>query len=423
MTNRLHKIVFLGLGFTSTTSILAIPVGGIFIKVFNVFFLLSFVLLVLSNAGKMKSTKLDQKFYMWMLLGILSSLFGIVFFIGVPDFQEAALSYIPKILLYTLFFVLLKRTRSNMFYSSYICDGLLYGCVFNLGWAIVDAIGYYSTGVSITNSLFASYLSAANIRYEQASLIFGGTIRASGINYDPANIGLFAPVVALYGLKKRSYLLYGLSVLSILASISHTAFLGIIMVTLYYLYTSKRKFVAILSFAVVVAGAVVLFTFFKSDSVAQMTEAFIERTEQKADGGEMQGARGDYWVNFIPAAISQPSALVIGTGYFTASYPYLKSGLTHHEIEPYDPEQTYFSMYFDIGLIGLLIFMSLLYGIFKVCKNNTNLNSRQYIFIQSGIIGSFVVFLGYHYTLYSVVMLVIIAGIILCDRKLYCKQN
>ena len=357
-----------------------------------------------------------------MLLAFVSSLFGAVYFMDLEEFQTAALSYIPKIFLYSLFYYLLRHSYYSKLYSVNICNGLLYGCIFNLSWAIVDAIGYYSTGISITNNLFASYLTAADIRYNQASLIIGGTIRACGINYDPANIGIFAPIVALYGLRRRSYIIYGLSIISILASLSHTALLGIIVVTLYHLYASKHKVVALVSLTTVVLAAVVVFSLFRNDTTLQMTEAFIERTEQKTDGSELQGNRGEYWRNFASAALHQPTALFIGTGYYTASYPYLKYNLTRHEMEPYDPEQTYFATYFDIGLVGLLVFIGLLFGLYKKARRGADNGDKSSTIILSGVVGASVAFLGYHYTLYSVVMLLIISGIALYEKEKYINS-
>lgn len=413
------KIVFYGLGITATTSILTIPVAGQFITAFTIMLAVAFIYLLFGKGRRLSFNELDKRYLLWMMIGLLSSFWGAVFFIGEDDFQQTAISFIPKIIIYILLFIILKRNVKCFLYSKWICDGLLFGIVFNICWAIFDAIGYYATGTSITNELFAYYISSTDIRYGQASLIIGSTIRACGINYDPANIGLFAPVAALYGLKKRLYIIYGLSVVSILASLSHTAFLGIFLVTIYYLYKSKRRVVSLIVFGIAITGIITLYSFLKLDTLGQMTEAFIERTEQKADGSELQGNRGEYWGNFIPAAISQPSSLIIGTGYSTASYAYLKHGYSHHDVTPYDPEQTYFSNYFDLGLIGLIIFLTLLYGIYKKSEKMHFMGNKQHVFIISGIVGSSIAFLCYHYTLYSVVMLLIIAGIILCDKNLY----
>lgn len=414
-TDTFENSTFFLLGFFSTTSILALPIFGQYISAYSIVLIIVFYILFKERGKIIRYSQLDNSYLLWMLIGVLSSLFGFFYFWDNKDFQQTSVSYLPKIALYTIFFLLLKRSSKNYAFSKYICYGLLFGCVFNICWAIVDALLFYITGISITNTLFKGYIIANELHYEMASLVLGETIRSCGINYDPANIGLFAPVVALYGLKKKSWIIYGLSILSILASLSHTAFLGIILVTIYHFYNTKNKLITIAVFIFITIGVVVLYNILQLDTLVQMVDAFIERTEQKADGSELEGARGEYWFNFFKAVFNQPTSFLIGTGYYTASYAYLSNGLVTHNFRPYDPEQTYFSYYFDLGMIGFIIFTSLLYSIWKKSQNLLSLNKNQYYFIFSGIIGSAVAFLGYHYTLYSVVMLVIISGIIQCN--------
>lgn len=408
-------IIYFCLGLTSTMSILSIPLAGKLITAFNLFLVFTFIALITEKSCKAHISNLGIKYLVWMSIGLASSLFGYLFFIGVEEFQLTSVSYVPKIVIYSALYYLIAKSVNRAIIAKFICKGVLWGCVFNICWAIVDAIGYYLTGVSITNDLFSYYIAASDVRYGQISLLFAGTIRAGGINYDPANIGMFAPIVALYGLKTRSYFIYVLSILSILASLSHTAFIGILVVTLYYLYTSKRKIISLTIFSLVVLSAILIVQALDLEVMGTMTDAFVDRTEQKAEGAG-DNAREEYWTNFIPAAASQPSALVIGTGYFTASYPYLKNGYVHNDFEPYDPEQTFFSMYFDIGIIGLIVFLGMLYGIYKRIKHLSYTGSRDYAFVLSGVVGFTISFMGYHYTMYSVVMLVIIASIIICEE-------
>ena len=47
-----------------------------------------------------------------------------------------------------------------------------------------------------------------------------------------------------------------------------------------------------------------------------------------------------YFSKFLPAVLDEPRYLVIGTGYMTASYPYLINGYTSEEFFPYDPESS-----------------------------------------------------------------------------------
>ena len=409
------NLLFWLLGFSSTAPLLSFPVAGRLISLYTV--MLCFVLIYLffkQNNNQSIKTTLDKKYYQWSAFGIASSIFGFLFFWGMDEWMETSLSYIPKIALYVVLFFLIRNSKCCYDYCRSICYGILGGFIINIGWAIVDAFLFYITGVSITNELFAYYIAISDIRYGIISLTIGGTIRSCGLNIDPANIGLFAPIVALYGLYTKRYVLYGLSFISILASLSHTAFVSIVIVTFYYFFfVNKKRILSLVGLSLIVVAVVALLSVVEVDALKQMQEAFVERTEEKASGNEIEGDRGRYWVNFIPAAFHQPTALIIGTGYFTASYPYLTNNLVDHEPFPYDPEQTFFSMYFDIGLIGLIIYLSILIGIYKCSKKLMKMEEdRQYMITNAGIIGSSVAALGYHYTLYSVIMLFLICGIV-----------
>lgn len=403
------------LGFSSTTPLLAFPIAGRLITLYSLMIVFAFLyLLVKKDVCVYKKTIMTSHYYLWSYIGLASSLFGFFYFWGNDVWMEASISHVPKILLYLFLFVLLVRHKDGSLFCRSISMGLICGFIANLGWAIADAFIFYITGSSITNELFAYYIAISDIRYGIISLTIGGTIRSCGLNIDPANIGLMAPIVALYSLYSKRYLLYVMSILSILASLSHTAFVSIVIVTFYYFFfVNKKRILSILGLTFIVVAVVALLSMVEIDALKQMQEAFIERTEEKSGGNELEGDRGRYWVNFIPAALKQPTSFFIGTGYYTASYAYLSNNLVDHDSFPYDPEQTYFSMYFDIGLIGFIIYLSLLIGIFKFSKRlMSGDENKQYMIINAGIVGSSVAAMGYHYTLYSVIMLIIISGIV-----------
>lgn len=363
--------------------------------------------------------KYPSYFKKWCIISVLSSLFGFLFFLGNVEWQNAALELIPKILMYYLFFSLLSSSLNALEYCKYLVRGLIYGMIFNIIVAVLDAVVFYLSGYSIVNEYFKYYISLSDIRYGMISLVLGPTIRSCGLNIDPANIGLFVTVLAAYSLKSKNVIYYIFSVLGVLASLSHTGFLGIVIVTIIH-YITNRNWKVLIRGIVAASIVAILFSMVPiSDinGISQMGEAFIERSEEKLDSdGVEEAARMSYWGNFIPAAIGQPSALLIGTGYGTASYAYLKNKLVDTKFFPYDPEQTYFSTYFDIGLLGFIFFFTLLFGLTKLLYRRDNAPDYVYI-ISSGLIGSMIAFAGYHYTVYSVYMLFLIAGIIIVSYK------
>jgi hypothetical protein len=410
--------LFLMLGVFSTSSLLTIPVGGHLISLYMVCYILCvFVLLTGKRNNFATVSKLVKSYDNWTIIGVFSSLFGFLFFWGDWEWQSAALSYIPKLLMYLLFFHLLIRSANSMDYCKSIAKGLLVGIIVNIIVAVIDAVIFYVSSQSIINNFFSYYIEMTGIRFGMISIIYPSSIRSCGLNSDPANIGMFVIILAAYSFKKRNLVLLGLSLLGALAALSHTGIVGIVLVTLfhYFFRLKKKNFKHKISMMVGVLLLVFLLTNSNIAVINQMGDSMNERTEMKLEkGSQSEGARKSYWVNFIPAVISQPISFVIGTGYGTASYAYLNNELVQTAYFPYDPEQTYFSTYFDVGLSGFLIFMSLIITVYKYLSRLSE--NRQVAFLKEAMLGSMVAFLGYHYTLYSVFMLLLITAIVLLDK-------
>lgn len=404
------------LGFFSTASLLAIPVHGALLTMYTIILLFCFYILIKQNQIKRKKTKLFDLYKKWTIISIVSSMWGILFFWGNAEWQMAAFEYVPKLILYFSLFVLLRSSKNSKYLSTIVLRGLICGIIVNVIVAVIDAVVFYSLGYSIINKYFEFYISISDIRLGMISLVFGPTIRSCGLNSDPANIGLFVTILAAYSLKEKKYWLYGLAILGDFAALSHTGLAGIALVTIIDLYITKRKSFLV-NFVSIIAGILIIYSLISMldmDSINQMSEAFQERTENKLDSdSNSEAARVSYWSNFIKAAIFQPTSLLIGTGYGTASYPYLSNNLVVSDFFPYDPEQTYFSIFFDIGLFGFLLFIKMHYRIIKF--SNTMLSDENFTIVYSGLCGIGIAFLFYHYTLYSVAMLFLISGIVLSD--------
>lgn len=364
---------------------------------------------------------LNKYYFLWTLIGVASCLFGLVYFWGDPEWQLAAVGFIPKLILYFLLYLLLKNTKHSFKYATYLINGLMLGVFVNLAWAIADALIFYSSGISITNELFYSYIVATDTRMGMLSLILGDIIRSGGLNGDPANIGLFAPIFASYGLYRKKYWMIIVAIVGAFSSISIVAFASITIVFLIYLFSDKKKFIQGLVVLTILVIAISYFYSVTDDTSLKMVEAVTERVEGKAesDASDKENARMMYWVNFVPAVINNPTALVIGTGYGTASNAYLSENLVSHEKIPYDPEQTYFSTYFNCGLSGFIFFLLLYMWVLKKsyirCKT---LNQKIWFQLFAGTEGAMIAFNGYHYTIYSVTMLYLIAGIVLLSTNI-----
>ena len=407
------------LGFFSTASVVALIVGGRVFPMYMLMLIPVFIDLVIhfrwGDTFALRG-KEERHFYIWMIISILATIVGYLFFTGYPEWQSTTMSYLPKILIYLALMFLLSGCEGRDARSKAILNGLKFGIIANLVWSLLDAAAWYLLGFSLTNRVFAGYIQAMDIRYGQLSLIKSdGQFRSGGLNGDPANIGLFATILAGYSLKTRKVLYYGLSVLSAFASVSMIAFVGIIAVTVIHYFRRRRKFrltrrqaLSLFVGIGVLAGLVVL----NSSLIERMLGSVTTRVEMKSTEGD--DIRMQYFSKFLPAVLDEPRYLVIGTGYMTASYPYLIHGYTSEEFFPYDPEVTYFANYFDFGLLGFIFFVVFyveLFLLFKRRVKSDQASDTDYL-LYACLLGALIAFFGYHYSLYSVVMLFSICAVV-----------
>lgn len=418
------RSVFFFLGIFSTCSCLALVVGGHIISLYSITLILSFIILL---RGKKRSfdimkSRLPRLFFLWTLIGLFSSSFGIICFANEDiDWVKTIISNIPKITLYLFLFCYIAKSQKRIIYSDAIIRGLMVGIIINVFWATIDAIIFYSSRISITNELFKSFITATNTRHGMLSLILGdGVIRCAGLNGDPANIGMFAPILASYSLYSKKYWLYLLVITGILSSVSIVGLASTIIITAIYITTKGKSIIGIIavSIVVVIIGLPLLSN--NENSVSgQMIDAVVNRLEDKGDSNNQStNARTIYWLKFLPAALNTPTSILIGTGYNTASHYYIKGGFLESlkvPYKPFDPEQTYLSFYFDLGLIGFIVFLFLhikvLYASYK------RKDEKAYLLLFAGMEGIMISFMGYHYTLYSVSMLFLISGIVLISSN------
>lgn len=419
-----EKIAFIGLGGGATCSIVAFVWGGMILSWYTIFLITTFCILLTGEKKPISvfGTKASRFYGLWTLSALLSSVFGLLFFMGQDEWMTAAVSFVPKVVLYFLFFFLLFRSAKSFEYVNYILKGLLWGVILNTAWASADAIIFYLSGYSITNEIFRSYILATNTRYEMLSLIIGGVIRSGGLNGDPANIGMFAPILASYSLYSKKYWFYVLSLISTFSSVSIVALASIFIITLIYMFSHKKAIGIGVIFVIILIGGTSYVVIGDDGVTGQMVAAVTDRLEEKSesDMNDRDNVRAMYWFKFLPAVATTPSALLVGTGYGTASYAYIHGDYVRRS-EPYDPEQTYFSTYFDVGLCGFVAFVLLLVYLIRIAYKNQK--EEHYLFLFTGMEGMMIAFMGYHYTVYSVSMLYIIVGTVLTSNRYVIKQK
>ncbi len=419
-------------GTTATMPIVTFPSTNISLfTVFTIVFLLvnalSFV-----NDVHFKFRNNTHKLLMWLLASLLSSIFGLVYYNTNDEWSRAVQSYIPKIIVF-IFIIFLVSRYSDL--SELLLKGLLFGAVANVVVAIVDAITYYGLGYSLINRWFQNYIITNNIRMGLISLTISGTIRSGGFNYDPAHIGMLAPMIFLYGLVSGKYIYIVLAIGAISASLSTTAFVCCIACLLLYFtcvsklyqrfrFTDKKL---LLSFASLLICSYFLYQY-ASYIVIGFDNLFSRINDVHIHNRGYENIRLLYILYAPQAMIEQGIKMFTGTGFMTASEGFIKLGgdfgfpLKNY---PFDMENTYLAYLFDFGFFGFYLYASYLFftakNLLKEFKFESNNQVMQIAF--SGFFATIFSSFFYHYTLFACQILIFIAISVYMDKKIKKRKE
>lgn len=435
-----YLYIVLLMGIFSTMPIITIPLGSRDISLFSILiFLVVFILAfstIAKRNGKLYINAGLRPLNSWLIWGMFSCLCGVVFFsiIGNPEFTNASKSSIFKLLIFLIFSLLWGSQDDLEKCNTTLSRGLLIGCVANAGWAFWDAIGYYITGKSITNIVFAGYIVRNGIRHESISLTYSaiGLIRSAGFNYDPAHIGFIAPLLVGYGLynKKLAYVLLGAA--SIIASASTTALVCSVFVTIlfmpYFLKNKKKlnktEAVWMMIGMIVIIGIIVFFISRFGDTLQYAIGKMEERVGNLYLNNNVSDIRFQY-LKFFPKAFLNLGVLMLtGTGFGTASYGYacdstITSAIGQNINFAFDMENTYLAYALDTGIIGVVLIMMIVKRLLKYLRDNGSIYAQgsNKSFIKCGVVAMMLSMLFYHYTLYAPQMLIIIVGLSSISRN------
>ena len=414
------------LAIFSTMPIVSIPIGGKCISIFS--FLLPITLLKIFFDGIYIEhfSKTEKLFFSFLLFSLLGSFFGFFYFWGESNFSIIAISSIPKILIYFSLGYILFCARLKENQIKVMATGLLTGAILNLIWASLDGVLFYISGLSINNKTFSYYLkyqSEGLIRYGMLSLTYGDKgIRACGFNYDPSHIGMLAPFVFAYSLISEKKWLIFLVVFSALASQSVTVIASSLIILLFFNLLAKKN----IKQTIIIVTVILISLFFITqtplgNALYRVKERSIEKIDDKTEK-----YRKIYNFQFPLALLNSPIHVLWGTGFGTASNAFYRAGLIDF-YEMYDPENTYVSYLFDLGFIGLIFYIKLLYEIIKI----TWINSKKFPNKANSIVlaSCFAICssnIFYHYILYATTMMMLITSCMWCrhfNKKILFLQN
>ena len=134
-----------------------------------------------------------------------------------------------------------------------------------------------------------------------------------------------------------------------------------------------------------------------------------ERVMSKFGSNSTETVRIIYNFRLFDAFLAAPFAGIFGTGFGTASYPYIQAGLIE-DIFAFDPESTYVSYLFDTGILGVSCYLMFLFLSYKFIANNfysRKDDSETLAIIYAGVCAIFFTSFFYHYILYATHMMIL----------------
>ena len=250
-------------------------------------------------------------------------------------------------------------------------------------------------------------------------------IRASGFNYDPAQLGFIVPVITSYAVIKRKYWLLVLAFGGIIASASTTALVCSMLVLVVNLAVKKERIkinrkTIIIGFAVLIIAGLILSRF--GETLFRLTSSAITKMTTRLNttylDNDTLDIRWDYLIMAPKAFLNLGIFMLTGLGFGTASYGYVidnsilnKIGSVHNFA--YDLENTYICYLMDTGIIGFFVFILLLYRAYVFYKRAASASyaNNNDVLIYCGIEASVFSMLFYHYILFAPQMLILIVAL------------
>ncbi len=402
--------IYLLAGIFVVSPVISFPIGGNYVTMFTVFLLLIIGDLLRTLSNRYSSNRIVHYFFCWSFFGVISSLFGFLYFSDLPEFQKAAVSYLPKILIFCFILVLFLKQCSEVKVNNF-GRGVLIGAIINMVAAFLDTTLFYSTGISYINKFFSGYIEL-NGEYSLGIYTNDGYFRSAGFNSDQACIGLYSAFIAAYSFYVKKPMLI---IFSILGNIGAVSLVGVVSVFLVIILHIKDNIKVAVRFSLLAIIMALFLLNSNNEFISSISDPIRSRIEMKQNtANDNDNARAMYWKTFIPAVLNSPSSLILGTGYCTASYAYYSIGIKRVVKRPYDPEQTYFAYFFDIGLIGLMYMLLLYYNLYKSLRRiQFHLYKTNAGLYASYIEGTLISYLGYHYTLGASEMMMLICGIVI----------
>jgi len=193
--------------------------------------------------------------------------------------------------------------------------------------------------------------------------MFGGAVATAVIAF--AGLPVFVEMFVLgKGLRPKYFGLIGFGSLAICLALTltRTALLGVLLFFIFLAISLRRELPRLHGkrFVMALVPLIILLATFMLDQGSQLATRFAD-VQELAAGGELESSIGSgrigIWGAFLDALQeAHPLNLLFGHGLTSSWYVAQRIGL------PYESHNSYLAIVFDMGIIGLIFYLSLLLG-------------------------------------------------------------
>lgn len=394
------RIIFLT-GFFSIFNAFYFSFGGLNLRVFDIFFILLFLL---SFAVLIYRPKVERNPHVFVVFGIYIILTVGLLFIGNTNqvyIDNALKGFIHKInwiLFYLIIYLAFKDESIEVFLS-----GLYFSIILN---TLILFYEFYLINQGIQPEY--EFLEKIGLFISEKKMDFfqKNILRPTGVTLDPNYAASYAGIAFLFGYRKRQWI-YKISNVFIFFSIflllSRTAIFSLLLLILisfflYILYLNRTMFFKRLHLfwgilIIILSGLIVFSTF--PDEIGTLVDRFTMR----------ESSALTRWV-YIEGYFEHMnfSQILFGTGTYSAGY-YLAEWSRLSSESFGAPESNYIAFMVENGLIFLMVFLFML--VFVSRKLLRKHIKYAYIFMYINIIGLGYNFLGDRIYMFLLVTLIL----------------
>ncbi|MDY4544434.1 MAG: O-antigen ligase family protein [Bacilli bacterium] len=355
--------------------IFGIPVPVVHLLTFSIL-----ILMLINCNFKIDKSIFKSKLIIFFYVLLISSILSIFFLPSV--WSKKSLSYaIQLCIIWLPFLILLYSNTDKFLYKKSFLKGFKISILIHTIWGTLEVILWNTIKFKLNEEILAPLLKT-NLAHHPTSFTYvSGSfhIRPSGINFEPAYLGILL-LIGFFIIKSKLVKIFFIFLM--IVSLSRTAILGLLLISIYKIITNRKKYKNLLKPMVVSLSFIIIFFIclqkipFLQERVSTLTSRMTSVTDDTSKDGTDRHLL--YYPLSIKIMMSDANVLQLFLGYGAriSGYPFQANSAIAEKIrvENFVPgwsvESDLVDIFLSSGLIGFFLYYTLLLSNIKLIKDN-----------------------------------------------------